>query len=92
MEVSYNDDGTTTLTNALGKRTTFHFETIHGVKKIVHVDGEPTATCQGTAMDYRFDDNGFLIEKTDAEGVTTRYGRDANGLALSKTERIRLTH
>nr|WP_303902818.1 RHS repeat-associated core domain-containing protein [Thiohalomonas denitrificans] len=86
VEVSYNEDGTTTLTNALGKRTTFHFETLHGVRKIVHVEGEPTATCQGTAMDYRFDDNGFLIEKTDAEGVTTRFSRDVYGLELARTE------
>lgn len=90
VEVSYNADGTTTLTNALGKRTTFHFQTIHGVKKIVHVDGEPTATCQGSAMDYRFDDNGFLIEKTDAESVTTRFSRDAHGLELSRTEAVGL--
>jgi len=86
VEISYNGDGTTTLTNALGKRTTFHFETIHGVKKIVRVEGEPTETCQGSAMDYKFDANGFLIEKTDAEGVTTRYTRDTRGLELSRTE------
>jgi len=86
VNVSYNDNGTTTLTNALGKLTRFHFQTIHGVKKIVHVEGVPTATCQGTAMDYAFDDNGFLIEKTDAEGVITRFSRDAQGLELSRTD------
>ncbi len=86
VEVSYNADGTTTLTNALGKKTTFTFEIIHGVKKIVHVEGEPTQTCQGTAMDYSFDANGFLTEKVDAKGIVTQFSHDANGLELSRTE------
>jgi RHS repeat-associated protein len=86
VEVSYNADGTTTLTNALGKKTRFEFITQHGVRKIVHVEGEPTQTCQGSAMDYRFDDNGFLIEKTDAKGIVTQFTRDTHGQVLSKTE------
>ncbi len=86
VDISYGSDGTTTVTNALGKKTRFHFETIHGVRKIVKVEGEPTATCQGTAMAYQFDDNGFLIEKIDAEGNITQYTRDTNGLALSQID------
>ncbi len=86
VEVSYNADGTTTLTNALGKKTTFSFQTIHGVKKITHVEGEPTQTCQGTAMDYNFDTNGFLTEKVDAKGIVTQFTHDTNGLELSRTE------
>jgi RHS repeat-associated protein len=88
--VSYNSDGTTTLTNALGKRTTFHFIIQHGVKKIVHVEGEPTATCQGSAKEYSFDDNGFLIEKTDAKGIVSQYSRDEHGLELSRTDAVGL--
>lgn len=86
VDVSYGEDGSATLVNALGKRTRFQFETRFGVKKIVHVDGEPTQTCQGSAMDYRFDGNGFLIEKTDAEGVITRYIRGEHGVVLSRTD------
>lgn len=86
VEVSYNDDDTTTLTNALGKRTTFHFQTLHGVKKIVRVEGEPTQTCQGTAMDYTFNDSGFLVEKVDAKGFITQYTRDELGRELTRTE------
>lgn len=86
VEVTYNSNGTSTLKNALGKQTTFTFQTIQGVRKIVHVEGEPTATCQGTAMDYAFDSNGFLTQKSDARGITTRYSRDALGLELSRTE------
>ena len=86
VDVSYGEDGSATLVNALGKRTRFQFETRFGVKKIVHVEGEPTQTCQGSAMDYRFDGNGFLIEKTDAEGVITRYIRGEHGVVLSRTD------
>jgi RHS repeat-associated protein len=86
VEVTYNSDGTTTLINALGKRSTFTFQSIQGVRKIVHVEGEPTATCQGTAKDYAYDTNGFLIQKTDARGTVTQYTRDTRGLELSRTE------
>ncbi|HKJ71505.1 MAG TPA: DUF6531 domain-containing protein, partial [Gammaproteobacteria bacterium] len=88
VEVSYNDDGTTTLTNALGKRTTYRFRTLHGVEKVVHEETEPTTHTSGTSADYSYDDNGYLVEKTDARGVTTRYTRDQNGLELSRTEGV----
>lgn len=90
VDISYNTDGTTTVTNALGKRTTFTFQMIHGVKKIIHAEGEPTQTCQGTAMNYSFDANGFLTQEVDAKGVVTQFTRDSKGLELSRTEAVGL--
>ncbi|MEJ2406909.1 MAG: DUF6531 domain-containing protein [Candidatus Thiodiazotropha sp.] len=87
-EVSYHDDGRVTLTNALGKKSRVEFKLIHGMKKIVHIDGEPTTTCLGTAVDYAYDENGFLISKVDAAGVVTEYTRDAHGLEQRRTEAV----
>ncbi|HKJ88239.1 MAG TPA: DUF6531 domain-containing protein, partial [Gammaproteobacteria bacterium] len=88
VDVSYNDDGTTTLTNALGKQTTYHFQTIQGVRKVVREEGQPSSSTPGTDVKYAYDDNGFLVEKTDAKGVTTRYKRSEHGLELSRTEAV----
>lgn len=82
----YNADGTTTVTNSLGKQTTYHFTTIHGVKKVTQVEGHPTASCEGANKAYSYDTNGFLAFKTDWKGTVTSYTRDSRGLELSRTE------
>ncbi len=82
----YNADGTTTVTNPLGKQTTYHFTTTHGVKKVTQVEGHPTASCEGANKAYTYDANGFLASKTDWNGNLTTYVRDSRGLELSRTE------
>ncbi|MCP4127869.1 MAG: RHS repeat protein, partial [Gammaproteobacteria bacterium] len=84
--LTYNADDTTTVTNPLGKQTTYHFTVIHGVKKVTQVEGHPTASCEGAYKAYTYDTNGFLTSKTDWNGNVTRYTRDTRGLALTKTE------
>ncbi len=83
---SFNADGTTTVTNPLGKQTTYHFTTIEGVKKVTQVEGHPTASCDGANKAYTYDANGFISSKTDWNGGTTTYSRDDRGLELSRTE------
>ncbi|MGD9170254.1 MAG: DUF6531 domain-containing protein [Candidatus Thiodiazotropha sp.] len=86
--LTYNDNGTTTVTNPLGKQTTYHFETIHGVRQVVEIEGHPTQSCDGTNRFYRYDDNGFLISKTDWKGTITNYNRDAKGRELVRYEAV----
>ncbi|KPV41487.1 hypothetical protein AN478_02655 [Thiohalorhabdus denitrificans] len=88
VEVRYEGDDTTTLTNALGKRTTYRFETLHGVKKIIQEQSRATAHTEATTRDYAYDANGYLIAETDAKGHSTYYTRDENGLELSRTEAL----
>ena len=85
--ITYNADGTTTVTNPLGKQTTYHFTTIHGVKKVTQVEGHPTASCEGANKAYSYDANGNIASKTDWNGVTTTYtyNMDRN-LELTRTE------
>lgn len=84
--LTYNTDGTTTVTNALGKQSTYHFNVIHGVYKITQVEGHPSQGCAGANKFYTYDANGFMLSKTDWNGNITTYSRDAKGRELSRTE------
>jgi YD repeat-containing protein len=84
--VTYNSDGTTTVTNALGKQTTYHFDVIKGAYRVTQAEGHPTTLCAGANQAYTYDDSGFLTSKTDWNGNLTTYVRDANGLETSRTE------
>ena len=85
--LTYNTDGTTTVTNPLGKQTTYHFTTIHGVRKVTQVEGHPTTSCEGANKTYNYDANGNVSSKTDWNGVETTYTYDmARNLELTRTE------
>jgi YD repeat-containing protein len=75
-----------TVTNPLGKDTTYHFTTLHGVKKVTQVEGHQTASCAGANQAYTYDANGYIESKTDWQGNVTTYIHDARGLETSRTE------
>ncbi len=78
-----------TVTNPLGKQTTYHFTTIHGVRKVTQVEGHPTASCEGANRSYSYDANGNIASKTDWNGVTTNYTYDmSRNLELTRTEAV----
>jgi YD repeat-containing protein len=87
-EVSYNSDDSVTVTNALGKQTTYHFAVYNGVPKVVSVEGHPTSSCEGANKAYSYDANGFLTSKTDWKGSVTNYTRDSEGRELTRTEAV----
>ncbi len=87
-QVAYNGDDSVTVTNPLGKQTTYHFQVYHGVPKVVSVEGHATASCEGANRAYEYDDSGFLIAKTDWRGTVTTYARDAKGRERSRTEAV----
>ena len=88
VTLAYNvEDGTTTATNPLGKQTTYHFTTIHGIRKVTQVEGHPTASCEGANKAYSYDANGNIASKTDWNGVVTNYTYDMDrNLELTRTE------
>jgi YD repeat-containing protein len=75
-----------TVTNPLGKDTTYHFTTLHGVKKVTQVEGHATTSCAGANQNYTYDANGYLASKMDWQGNATNYVHDARGLETSRTE------
>ena len=84
--VSYNADGSTTVTNPLGKQTTYQFQTIQGVKHITSIQGEPSPSCPMSNSTFTYDDRGLLTSKTDNKGLITTYDYNARGLEISRTE------
>jgi RHS repeat-associated protein len=85
-QVTYNVDGSITTTNPLGKRTTYQFQTTHGVRRIVAVQGHQSTNCAAANKAYTYDANGFLSSKTDWKGNVTSLTHDARGLLSTMTE------
>ncbi len=84
--VSYNDDGSSTVTNALGKRTTYRFQTIQGVRRVTAIEGEPSANCPNSNSTFTYDDRGLVKTRTDNKGNVTTFDYNERGLEISRTE------
>lgn len=84
--ISYNTDGSTTVTNALGRETHYSYSTINGVKRITAIDGEPAPNCPASNSSYSYDSRGLLASKTNERGIVTTYQYNAQGLEISRTE------
>ncbi|WP_407364148.1 DUF6531 domain-containing protein [Pseudomonas luteola] len=84
--LSYNADGSTTVTNELGKQTVYHYDVFQGVKKVVSIQGEPSANCPASNSTYTYNDRGQVLTKTDANGNVTQYSYNDRGLEVSRTE------
>jgi len=85
-ELVFNADGSTTVTNALGKQTTYHFTEIEGLKRVTRVEGHATEHCVGANKAYSYYDSGLLKTKTDWRGNTTRYEYNPRGLITRTVE------
>jgi RHS repeat-associated protein len=88
VELTYNADGSTTVTDALGAARTYAFTTQHGVVKPTSVTGDPCRSCGGQAQSRTYDANGFLASQTDWSGHVTNYRYDDRGLQVSRTEAV----
>ncbi len=86
VEVTYNDDGSSTVTNELGKKATYRFQTIQGIKRITAIEGEPSPNCPSSNSTFTYDDRGLLETKTDNKGIVTTYDYNDRGLEVSRTE------
>ncbi|MBB4819686.1 YD repeat-containing protein [Pseudomonas alcaligenes] len=84
--VSYNADGSSTVTNALGKRTTYRFQTIQGIRRITAIEGEPSANCPNSNSTFTYDDRGLVKTRTDNKGNVTTFDYNERGLEVSRTE------
>ncbi len=86
VTLTYNTDGSTTVTNELGKKATYRFETIQGIRRIVAIEGEPSPNCPNSNSSFTYDNRGLLKTKTDNKGILTTYDYNDRGLEVSRTE------
>ncbi len=84
--VVYNADGSASVTNELGKRATYRFKVVQGIKHISAIEGEASANCPNSNSTFTYDDRGLLKTKTDNKGNVTTYDYNERGLEVSRTE------
>ena len=81
-----DQDPRITVTNALNKQTTYHYETALRKNRIVQVEGHASDNCAAANKAYTYFPDGTLETKTDWQGRVTRYVRDDLGRPISMTE------
>lgn len=80
-----NGELTTTVTNPLGKQTTYDFLDT----KLLAITGHPSAHCPSLmGSDFTYDANGFRDKATDFNGNVTDYDYSAKGQLLKKVEAL----
>ncbi|MEA4855005.1 RHS repeat-associated core domain-containing protein [Solidesulfovibrio sp.] len=79
----YNADGTSTVTNALGKAYTYAFTTTNKMVLPANISNQG-CTCGSSAFTY--DANGFMASRTDFNSNLRTYSWNSRGLELSRTE------
>lgn len=89
IALAYHADGSTTVTDALGRVKTYTFETHFGVRKpktitLQYFDGTQSVT--KTEYFSYYMENGRLKESTDYNGNTTYYAYNDRGLVILETK------
>jgi len=91
VEMAYNEDGTTTVIDALGAERTYEFETILGVKKVKNVTGDTCASCGANINRREYDAIGNVKLSENANGHITTFLYDdpaVPDLPTSRTEAV----
>jgi YD repeat-containing protein len=86
VTLTYNDDGSTTVTNALGHAVTYRYQVIQGIKHITSIEGETAAGCPASNSSYTYNAIGQVATKTDALGHITAYTYDTLGRETQRVE------
>ena len=82
--VTYNSNGSASVTDARGNVHGYSFQTQFGVVKPTTVTGVPVPSSGGKA--FSFDVNGFIASRTDWDGNVTTYTHDSRGDETSRVE------
>jgi RHS repeat-associated protein len=77
--LTYNGNGTTTVTNAFGVADTYTFSTLQNVPKATQISRAATKTTAAATRTFNYDTNGFLNHETDWDGNITTYQNNAQG-------------
>ncbi len=85
-QVTYNSDGTTTVTYPLGVQSTFGFAVPYGKIDVGSVSQPCAPSCIQNAAARTYDANGYPASATDFNGVATAHTYDAVGLETQRIE------
>lgn len=93
VEFNYPDDFTTEVTNALGKKTTYHFGVVPTIKygltrKLTRVEGHASSNCLASNKSITYNPEGRPFEVTNQNGSVTRYEYNDRGLEIKRIEAL----
>ncbi|HNP64290.1 MAG TPA: RHS repeat-associated core domain-containing protein, partial [Woeseiaceae bacterium] len=87
VQITYNSNGTTTMTTAGGASYTYTFTTEQGNRRLSAISGDVCSACAGGHVKSRgYDSNGYVSEETDWNDVVTKTARNTRGLVETLTE------
>ncbi|HEY8034170.1 MAG TPA: DUF6531 domain-containing protein [Methylobacter sp.] len=87
VSLTYNADGSTTVTDALNTARTYQFQTILGVVKSKGQSQPGGSGCGASASALSYDANGNVASRTDFNGNRINYSYDlTRNLETSRTE------
>ncbi|WP_334181191.1 DUF6531 domain-containing protein [Methylobacter sp.] len=87
VSLTYNADGSATVTDALNTARTYNFQTILGVVKSTGQSQPGGSGCGASASALSYDVNGNVASRTDFNGNRTNYTYDlTRNLETSRTE------
>jgi len=86
--LTYNSNGTTTVTNALGVADTYTFTTLQGTPKVTGISRASTSNTAAATETLTYDSNGFLASVTDWNGNQTTYVNNSHGLPTTINEAV----
>lgn len=69
--LSYNADGSTTITDALNSNRTYNFTTVLGVQRLTSQDQPDGSGCLGAMSELTYDTNGNTVSHQDFNGYNT---------------------
>lgn len=75
-QLSYNADGSTTITDAFGHDRTYRYQTVLGVKHSVGQNHPAGSGCAASASNISYDANGNIASRTDFNGNLGCYTYD----------------
>ena len=84
--ITYNSDGTKTVSFPLGEEITYKFTTVQNAPKISTANRLASGSLPAATNTYTYDTNGYLASKTDWNGNKTTYTNNSSGQPTSIVE------
>jgi YD repeat-containing protein len=85
VSITYNSDSQTTFTNPLGRKYTYNYTVIDGLKRITSISGAASSLCPAIGSSYQYNTKGLVTLKTDGRGIKTKYDYNDAGQETSRT-------
>lgn len=83
--LTYNTNGSVTVTNAFGVADTYTFTYLQGAPKVSHISRAATSTTAAASRNFGYDANGFLHSASDWNANVTLYKNNDLGRPTSIT-------